>query len=157
MKLRTFNLREAFNQDLEKIKKLIFGVLHEYGLNIFPNTTDADLTDIEKSYFSNGGVFYVLESDEGKIIGSIGLYNINNQECELRKMYLSSSFRGKGIGRELLEFLLKKATEMSFKKIILETNSKLEMAINLYKKFGFKKFDLNKYSSGCDQAFFLNL
>ena len=49
-------------------------MLEEYGLKPDPASTDADLEDIESSYFKQGGAFLVLEEEDGSIIGAYGLH-----------------------------------------------------------------------------------
>ena len=75
-------LRRATNADCEPVRNLVFTVLGEYHLKPDPGCTDADLRDIEQSYFQRGGVFYVLEENNGSVIGSYGLYPI--ADCGLQ-------------------------------------------------------------------------
>jgi len=98
----TFTLRPATNSDRAAIESLVFGVLAEYDLAQDPNGTDADLQDIEAEYRRNGGTFDVLVNENGHIVGSVGLHATSASICEIRKMYLASSARGKGMGRWLL-------------------------------------------------------
>ena len=79
-------LRPATNADCKPVRNLVFTVLDEYGLKPDPGGTDADLDDIEQSYLARGGVFRVLEEQDGSIIGSSGLYPMEPGVCELRKM-----------------------------------------------------------------------
>jgi len=150
-------LRPANNKDCVKVTELVYGVLREYGLKPDPGATDVDLKDIEQSYFERGGAFYVLEEEDGSIIASYGLYLIDEQACELRKMYLLNAHRGKGFGKLLLEDALAKARQIGFKKMTLETASVLKEAISLYKSYGFEEFEPEHMSSRCDQAFVLEL
>jgi len=149
--------RRANNRDCPRIAELVFTVLREYNLEPDPESTDADLKDIERSYFDNGGAFYVLEDRPGSIIGAYGLYPIDRATCELRKMYLSKSFRGRGLGKLLLEDALAKARRTGFGKVTLETASVLTEAISLYKSYGFLEYKPDHLSSRCDQAFVLQL
>ncbi len=149
--------RRANNRDCPRIAELVFTVLREYNLEPDPDSTDADLTDIERSYFDRGGAFYVLEDKPGSIIGAYGLYRIDQTTCELRKMYLSKSFRGGGLGKLLLEDALAQARRMGFEKVALETASVLTEAIGLYRSYGFVEYQPDHLSSRCDQAFVLQL
>jgi len=150
-------LRRADNGDCREIAEMVFTVLAEYNLKPDPASTDADLKDIEQSYLDQGGAFYVLEDKPGSIIGAYGLYPIDETTCELRKMYLSKSFRGKGLGKLLLEDALAQAKRMGFEKVALETASVLTEAISLYKSYGFLEYKPDHLSSRCDQAFVLQL
>ncbi|MEP6925559.1 MAG: GNAT family N-acetyltransferase [Pyrinomonadaceae bacterium] len=150
------NVRTATNSDAESVKILVYGVLREYGLEPDPNGTDIDLSDIETNYIKRGGLFEVLADETGKILGTVGLYPVNAETVELRKMYFDQNLRGRGYGRQTLERMIERARELGFKKIYLETNSVLKEAIGLYKKFGFEPTE-EKHSSRCDQAFIIDL
>ncbi len=150
-------LRLANNKDCEKVRELVFGILKEYNLKPDPASTDTDIKNIEQAYFERGGTFYVLEEKDGSIIGAYGLYLIDEQTCELRKMYLRESYRGKGLGKLLLEDALSKAKQIGFKEMTLETASVLKEAISLYKSYGFIEYEPEHLSSRCDQAFVLRL
>jgi len=150
-------LRPANNGDCKKVTELVFNVLKEYNLKPAPESTDVDIGDIEFYYFKQGGVFYVLEEKDGSIIGAYGLYPVNKQTCELRKMYLHCSYRGKGLGKILLDSALLEARRIGFKRITLETASVLKEAIALYKSYGFMEFTSAHLSSRCDQAYQLEL
>ena len=150
-------LRLANNKDCGKVMELVYDVLREYNLKPDPGATDIDLKNIEQSYFERGGTFYVLEEKDGSIIGAYGLYLIDKVTCELRKMYLHSSYRGKGLGKLLLKDAFSKAKHIGFKRMTLETASVLKEAIGLYKSYGFTEYKPKHLSSRCDQAFVLEL
>lgn len=150
-------LRPATNTDCESVKNLVFTVLAEYGLKPDPGSTDADLDDIKQSYLARGGVFYVLEEQNGSIVGSYGLYPTDPGVCELRKMYLRRDYRGKGLGKHLLEDALTRARESGFRRIRLETASVLKEAIALYESYGFIRYRPQHLSARCDQAYILEL
>ncbi len=158
MKEKTWpRLRPADNEDCDNIAGLVYSILREYNLKPDPACTDADIKDIESSYFDRGGTFFVLEAEDGSIIGAYGLYPIDKQTCELRKMYLHKAYRGKGLGKFLLDDALSEARKLGFEKMILETASVLKEAIALYKSYGFVEYNPQHMSSRCDQAYILEL
>ena len=150
-------LRLADNRDCEDIIRLVFDVLKEYDLKPDPASTDADLKDIESSYFEQGGTFLVLEEEDGSIVGAYGLYPMERHTCELRKMYLHKAHRGQGLGKLLLEDALSRARQLGFRKMVLETASVLKEAIALYKSYGFVEYQPDHLSDRCDQAYRLEL
>lgn len=149
--------RSASNNDCERVTSLVFDVLAEFGLAGDPDTTDADLKDIEASYQQRGGLFEVIEDDNANLLGSFGLYPVNKTTCELRKMYFVPSARGFGLGKYVLERAIAKAGELGFTQIVLETSSKLVAANRLYAKFGFKPGDSDHLASRADQFYKLDL
>ena len=156
MKADEITFRMATNRDGEKIKQIVFGVLREYGLEPDCGGTDADLNDIEANYGGRGGLFEVLETLEGEIVGTVGLYPITTETVELRKMYFAKEIRNLGLGKQTLRRMIQRAEEFGFKRIYLETNTRLKEAIGLYRKFGFTETD-ERHAARCDQAFILNL
>ena len=152
-----YTIREAVNKDIPEIKKLVFGILDEYGLLPDAESTDKDLDDIEKYYFNNNGWFAAVLSDVGEIKATTGLFGIDEYTCELRKMYLDKAHRGKGIGRYLLEYSLEKAGELGYNSVVLETASVLKEAISLYEKYGFREQSEGHLSGRCDKRYYLEL
>jgi len=150
-------IRQATNKDAPEIARLIETVLCEYGLTFDPEQTDADLDDIEACYLARGGIFEVVEDDDGAIIGSVGLYPLSATDCELRKMYLARSARGQGLGKALIERMIEQAREQGYGRMVLETSSRLTLAIALYRQYGFTPYEPEHLASRCDQAWELAL
>ncbi|MBD0372032.1 MAG: GNAT family N-acetyltransferase [Pyrinomonadaceae bacterium] len=150
-------IRAATNNDVERVKQLVFTTLREYELSPDPETTDADLMDIEASYLKRGGTFEVIEDAVGNLLGTVGLYPLDEETCELRKMYFAPKLRGRGLGRHMLERTINNARRLGFKTMQLETASVLEQAIKLYTRFEFKPFEAAHKSARSDQTYFLNL
>jgi putative acetyltransferase len=145
------NLRKASKKDESKIMDLVKSILSGYGLKTNPHETDKDLFDLENYYFSKSGWFAVIEKDN-EIIGSYGIFKIDEKTCELRKMYLSKDYQGQGLGKLMMENAFKKALELGYSEIILETNKLLDKAISLYSKYGFVQYQPSHLSERCDLA-----
>lgn len=150
-------VRVATNKDCENIQNLVFGVLREYGLTPDPNGTDADISDIETNYINRGGLFEILEDADGNLLGTVGLFPIDAETVELRKMYFDKALRGRGFGKKTLERMIEKAREMKFKRIYLETANVLKEAVGLYEKRGFEPTTEGMHTARCNAAYFLNL
>lgn len=150
-------LREASNDDVEMIKNLVFSVLHEFGLEPDQNVTDADLNNIEANYFKRGGMFEIIVDRENDVVGCVGIYPVDLHTCELRKMYLAPTLRGKGFGRKLLERTIKQAKYLGFTQMKLETASVLKAANHLYLSYGFQTSDDGLHAARADKAYYLDI
>jgi putative acetyltransferase len=144
-----YHLRKAESGEEDKIFELVKTVLSDYGLKTDPKGTDQDLSDIDRYYFNQDGWFSVIDQ-EGRIIGSYGIYRINDSVCELRKMYLLNEYQGQGLGKRMMEDALKKARELGYSEMILESNSVLTKALGLYRKYGFMVYTPAHLSDRCD-------
>lgn len=150
------HIRAATNADCARVQNLVFGVLREYGLEPNLCRTDSDIADIEAAYTERGGIFELLEDENGNLLGTVGLYPITNEKVELRKMYFAAHLRGKGYGKKTLARMIETARSLGYKQIYLETASALKEAVGLYRSFGFTETQ-EKHTPRCDQAYFLNL
>ena len=152
-----FRLRSAKAADSPAIRELVFGILAEFGLSPDPAGIDQDLDDVVVSYIAPGGMFAVLESTAGTIEGCVGIFHLDDEQCELRKMYLRTSARHKGQGRRLLEHAIQFARDANFNEIVLETNSVLKVAIEMYERYGFTKTAGDSHVSRCDTTYSLRI
>jgi putative acetyltransferase len=149
-------IRCGTNADCERVQNLVFGVLREYGLAPDLRGTDCDIADIETHYIARGGIFELIEDENGELLGTVGLYPMTDETVELRKMYFSKKLRGRGFGTKTLQRMIETARALGFKKIYLETASVLREAVHLYEKFGFEPSN-EKHTPRCDAAFTLDI
>lgn len=96
-----------------------------------------------------GNIFFIRE--DGEIIGTVALMKIDNGVFELTKMAVVPAAQGKRIGQQLMQYTLNFAKEKGWEKLIIFSNRKLENAIHIYKKYGFKEIPIgenNPYARG---------
>lgn len=74
----------------------------------------------------------------GEILGFAGIL-INFDVVEIMNIVVKKSYRNQGIGKSLLSELINLAKQTKLNSLVLEVNSKNEIAIELYKKFEFKE------------------
>ena len=94
-----------------------------------------------ENVIDRGGFLFLLVEDDA-VIGTAGIFKINDQEYELIKMAVAPEHRGKKFGDMLLEKCIAKAKGVRASKLILFSNSNLQTAIRLYEKFGFKHVEV---------------
>jgi diamine N-acetyltransferase len=85
---------------------------------------------------SDSGYHYYIIRDDNKNTGYIGIQPID-KELFLSKIYVKSSERGKGYGREAMQFIENFAKKKKLKKITLTVNKNNTNSINAYEKMGF--------------------
>ncbi|MBY0424915.1 MAG: GNAT family N-acetyltransferase [Cytophagales bacterium] len=87
-----------------------------------------------------GYIFYAKVGTE--IVGTVTLVRVDDTTFELCKMAVREDFQGEGIGKKLMTFSLDLSKLLGFKNIVLYSNTRLEAALGLYKKFGFEEAPL---------------
>lgn len=96
-----------------------------------------------------GQIFLVKDRDQ--IIGTVALMKIEDGVFELTKMAITPSAQGRNIGQKLMAHTLEFARKRGWQKLIIYSNRKLENAIHIYRKYGFKEIPIegnNPYSRG---------
>ncbi len=123
----------------EEAAAIIRDVLREYGLPWEPSGADRDVLEVETFYTTVGGEFWVVEQ-QGRLVGTAAYYPIErgNKAVEIRKMYLSPTVRGKGLGKYLLHQLEEAIAQRGFQEIWIETASVLKEAVMLYESNGYQ-------------------
>ncbi len=105
---------------------------------------DKDLAENPYRIIKEGGYIFSI-IDEDKVIGVCALINNDNGVYELARMAVANQHRGKGYGSLLIETCLNKLKNINAKKVCLVSNTKLETAIGLYKKFGFNTVRMGQH------------
>jgi putative acetyltransferase len=95
------------------------------------------LDDPQKTVLDPGG-FIFLAIKKGDVIGSAALIPTGDGEFELAKMCVRPEWQGRGLSRFLLQKCIDQAVSIKARRIILYSNSKLQRAIGLYERSGFK-------------------
>lgn len=98
-----------------------------------------DLEDIEGIYFDNNGEFLV-GFFENRLVTMGGLHKISNDRVEIKRMRTHPDYQRKGLGQMMLNRLEKRARELGYKKIQLNTMINQVAAIHFYLKNGYKEF-----------------
>lgn len=132
------------------------------------NEQDIDaIFEIEKATFKNPwskpSLYYEIVEDElskvfvvekdGQLVGYIG-FMIIFDEIHIANVAVDKNFRGEGFGDILMEKITEFADENNFK-VTLEVNEHNQVAISLYKKYGFKNFGRRKNYYGIDEDAFI--
>lgn len=117
---------------------------------------DPEVDAMAEAYARPGAAFYVLENNDGDIVGVGGIAPLAGGPegvCELQKMYFREEVRGQGMGIHLLSNLLALAKKFGYRAMYLESKGHLVAAVKLYEKFGFRHLDAPMGATGhgvCD-------
>jgi ribosomal protein S18 acetylase RimI-like enzyme len=74
-------------------------------------------------------------------LGCAALRRIDEQVCELKRMFVLPQFRGQGIGKALARKLIEDARTMGYECMRLDTGNFWTAAIKLYESLGFQRIE----------------
>lgn len=92
-------------------------------------------------YFSPPRGALLVAEEDGDIAGCVALRELENDACEMKRMFVSSKFQGRGVGQALAHAIIERAKELGYSKMMLDTGPAQREAQGLYRKFGFKEVE----------------
>ncbi len=108
---------------------------------------DEEVLGQPNTYIINKGgyIFFAIKND--MVVGTVALMPTEKAGIlELTKMAVSPGERGQKIGQKLLQHCIDFSRSQNLKALLLYSNTVLENAIYLYRKYGFKELELEANS-----------
>lgn len=133
-------IRPIRPEDDAAMAEIMRTVMLSYGVS-GPGTAmeDPEVDALSSSYPGDKSQYFVIE--DGQILGGAGfgpLAGGSEGICELRKVYLKSEARGRGLGRALVMRMLELAAAEGYRTCYLETVPQMVEAHRLYERLGFR-------------------
>lgn len=120
-------------------KELNIAWLTEY---FYVEPKDSDLLgNCQEVIIDKGGVIFFAQLKE-TIVGCFSLLPMDTTTVELGKMAVREGHQGQKIGHLLLKYAIDYCKKNQITSIILYSNTVLQPAIHLYKKFGFEEIPM---------------
>lgn len=123
-------------QDVAAVKALFIEYMNWLGHDLNFQGVDKELETFPAVY-----CHMLLARVGGIAAGAIALKDLGQSICEMKRLYVPEAFQGTGLGRRLSERLIDDAKAMGFAKMRLDTLPRLEAAVEIYRKLGFKEIE----------------
>jgi ribosomal protein S18 acetylase RimI-like enzyme len=121
------------SQHIEGFRLLVAETLREFGFELDPDF-DGDLDDPAATYAA-----LWVAVDGSDVVGSVALRDLGDGALELKRMYLRTAARGRGLGRRLLAVALASARADGAALVRLDTTEDMVAARALYERHGFRR------------------
>jgi putative acetyltransferase len=97
---------------------------------------EADLAGLPGRYASPSGC--LLLAMQGAIpAGCVAMRDLGVGTCEMKRLFVAPEFRGRGVGRTLVQEVIRRAERAGFRRMVLDTLPEMADAIVLYRSSGF--------------------
>ena len=108
---------------------------------------DEEVLSKPESYIIDKGGHIFFAKLNGEVIGTVALMPTRDPKVyELTKMAVSPKQRGFKIGQQLVQYCIDFAKSNNFNSLMLYSNTKLENAIYIYRKYGFIEIPVEENS-----------
>jgi putative acetyltransferase len=126
---------------IEQARELFLEYARSLGFSLCFQNFDQELAHLPGDYSPPHGRLLLAEF-EGKLAGCVALHKLENEICEMKRLYLRPQFRGKGLGRALANRIIAEARHIGYSRLRLDTvESAMQDAVAMYLKLGFRKID----------------
>ena len=128
------------------LEAMILELVPLYGRIDVPEAPSASASDFSPP----GGTFLVGFSNDGEAVCCGGVKDLGDGACEIKRMFVVPSARGRGVAQELLVALEDAARSLGYSRVRLDTGPKQPHAERMYRRAGYEEignFNANPFAS----------
>lgn len=108
------------------------------GFNLCFQSFDEELKSLPGAYSPPSGRLLLAQYD-GQPAGCVALRRLENKICKMKRLYVRPEYRGKAVGRTLVDRVIAEARAIGYARMRLDTiESSMKDAVELYRRTGFR-------------------
>jgi putative acetyltransferase len=143
-------------QEIETARSLFLEYQAWLGFDLCFQSFDKELAELPGKYALPDGRL-LLASENNETVGCVALRKIGERICEMKRLYVRPTVRGKGLGRALAETIISEARNIGYERMRLDTIAdKMDRAVAMYRSLGFKEIP-PYYDNPVESATFMEL
>jgi GNAT superfamily N-acetyltransferase len=132
-----YQLRDADTESLlAEAARLFDDYARSIGIDLEFQGFSRELSSLPGDYAPpDGAILLVLDGE--RAIACVALRKLEAGICEMKRMYVTPAGRGKNLGRRLAGAIIKRARELGYLSMRLDTLGSMTAARSLYRSLGF--------------------
>jgi carbonic anhydrase len=134
VKLRVLGAEDT--AELDQVRQFFRNYAAWLGVDLCFQGFGEEMASLPGAYAAPEGRLFFAEHD-GQPAGCVGLRRFSEGVCEMKRLYVEPTFRGLGIGRELVLAVIRTAKDLGYRRIMLDTLPAMRIAVKLYREMGF--------------------
>ena len=107
------------------------------GIDLSYQDYAGEFQTMERMYSPPEGLLLLAKEEEG-MAGCVAFRKKGEGRCEMKRLYVRPTFRGRHLGKKLAEVCIEEASQAGYKQMVLDTMPTMKGAIRIYKDLGFK-------------------
>jgi ribosomal protein S18 acetylase RimI-like enzyme len=130
-------LEPAQASDIPTVRALLEEYCAWIELDLAFQEIDAELAGLPGAYAPPDGLI-LLARMHGATVGMVAYRRLDAQICEMKRLFIQASARGRGLSRILVTALMEQARAAGYREMYLDTLPKMDRAQQLYESLGFR-------------------
>lgn len=135
---------------VDEVRQLFEEYWAAFGFTPCFQNFDAELAGLPGKYAPPDGRL-ALAMVEARAAGCVALRRFDAQRAEAKRLYVRPLFRGRGIGRALMEWIVAEARVAGYREIVGDSLPVMQTALQMYSRMGFER------SQGASDTIYLRL
>ena len=134
-------IRAAVLGDLDEIRLMLREYAAWLEVDLCFQNFEQELAGLPGEYAPPRGRLLIAEG-----AGCVALRAIDDETCEMKRLYVRPEHRGSGVGRRLIAAIIEEARGIGYGCMRLDTMPKMDSAQKLYASFGFRDIEAYRYN-----------
>jgi HAD superfamily hydrolase (TIGR01549 family) len=123
--------------DIEEARRLFREYETSLGIDLCFQNFEQELAELPGRYAPPRGALFLARDEENAIAGCVALRPLDEEVCEMKRLFVRATFRRRGAGRLLAEEAIREARRIGYRSMRLDTLPSMRQAIPLYRSLGF--------------------
>ncbi|WP_404419311.1 GNAT family N-acetyltransferase [Marinospirillum sp.] len=129
-------VRAVFPNDLRDVLNLYNEYVNSTSVDLSFQGNDQEFNHLPEKYSSEESKIFLVKKDS-KPVGCAAFRRLDESVCEMKRVYIQPSVRGRNLGKLLVDRVLQEAVISGYRKICLDVLPEFRTALKLYKSYGF--------------------
>jgi GNAT superfamily N-acetyltransferase len=150
----TFTVRPANSEhDVAEVRRLVLAHAAVRATTPGVEYMRADAERMPGPYVPpRGGLWLAVHDDVG--VGCVALRPLDDGSAEVKRMFVDETWRGRGVGRALMETVVAEARARGYRTLRLGTLDDMKVAQRLYESLGFRPIERYRPDELVDTLFY---
>jgi len=134
-------IRQANSDDLDEIRAMLREYAAWLEVDLCFQNFEGELAGLPGEYQPPRGRLLIAEQ-----AGCVALRPLDEEICEMKRLFVRPEHRGSGLGRQLVHALIGEARSIGYRHMRLDTMPKMAGAQGLYASLGFRDIAAYRYN-----------